>query len=473
MLNFAEILKYFAGVDKRNANIFAGRIYQMKDRNESDFIAALSSIAANSEVPLTGAYAQDLEPIRIEVSRIIKHTRSLIPREKPLDYTIFGAEGIEEAARKQMNDVMSLFPVVGGALMPDAHPGYGIPIGGVVAVDNAVIPYAVGVDIGCRMHLTVFNESFSNFEKIRGRLSDSIRKGTYFGKAMQSKPIEHALLDDPRAIDIERKLKLPDFRKRAGLQLGSSGSGNHFVEFGELRLEKATNGIPAGNWIALLSHSGSRALGFKIANHFCDLASKVTPLPGDLNRLAWLSMETEEGQDYWNAMQLAGEYSALNHQVIHDTVSTLSGLTPLLAVSNHHNFAWKENHGGRELYVHRKGATPAGPSVLGIIPGSMGTPGYLVRGLGFDQSLNSASHGAGRKMSRTQAIKEISSDYRDAQLRAAGVELLGGGLDEAPDAYKDIRQVIAAQSDLVEVLAEFNPKIVRMAGAEKDPEEGN
>jgi tRNA-splicing ligase RtcB len=163
----------------------------------------------------------------------------------------------------------------------------------------------------------------------------------------------------------------------------------------------------------------------------------------------------------------------LNHQVIHDTVSTLSGLTPLLAVSNHHNFAWKENHGGREVYVHRKGATPAGQGVLGIIPGSMGTPGYLVRGLGNAPSLNSASHGAGRKMSRTQATKEISSDQRDAQLKAAGVELLGGGLDEAPGAYKDIRQVIAAQSDLVEVLAEFNPKIVRMAGDEKDPEEGN
>jgi tRNA-splicing ligase RtcB len=473
MLNFAEILKYFAGVDKRNANIFAGRIYQMKDRDEPDFIAALSSIAANPEMPLSGAYAQDLEPIRIQVSLIIKHTRSLIPREQPLDYRIFGAEVIEEAARKQMNDVMRLSPVVGGALMPDAHPGYGIPIGGVVAVDNAVIPYAVGVDIGCRMHLTVFNEPYSNFEKLREKLRHSIMNGTYFGKAMRSSPIEHALLDDPRIIQIENYFKLPEFRKRAGLQLGTSGSGNHFVEFGELRLDKPTEGIPAGNWIALLSHSGSRALGFKIANHFCDLATKVTPLAGDLKRLAWLSMETEEGRAYWDAMQLAGEYSALNHEVIHDTVSTLSGLTPLLAVSNHHNFAWKENHGGRDLYLHRKGATPAGPGVLGIIPGSMGTPGYLVRGLGSDQSLNSASHGAGRKMSRTQATKEISSDQRDAQLKAAGVELLGGGLDEAPGAYKDIRQVIAAQSDLVEVLAEFNPKIVRMAGAEKDPEEGN
>jgi len=473
MINFSDILKYFSAIDEYYAKQLAGKVHAMKLSHEESFLATLSSISNNPETPLSGAYANHLEPIRAEFAKRLKHQLSLKPRAKPLHYSIFGAEGIEQSAQKQMSEVMSLSPVVDGALMPDAHPGYGIPIGGVVAVDKAVIPYAVGVDIGCRMHLTVFNEPFSNFEKISGRLRDSIMKGTYFGKAVRSSRMEHALLDDPRIIQIENYLKLPEFRKRASLQLGSSGSGNHFVEFGELRLGKPTEGIPAGNWIALLSHSGSRALGFKIAHHFCDLAKKITPLSAQYERLAWLSMETEEGQAYWDAMQFAGEYSALNHQVIHDTVSTLSGLTPLLAVSNHHNFAWKENHGGREVYVHRKGATPAGQGVLGIIPGSMGTPGYLVRGLGNVPSLNSASHGAGRKMSRTQATKEISSDQRDAQLKAAGVELLGGGLDEAPGAYKDIRQVIAAQSDLVEVLAEFNPKIVRMAGDEKDPEEGN
>lgn len=471
--DFAAILACLTGLEDHLAKRLAGRIHRLPRAGEEGFLPALSALVASPEVPLADAWAE-LEPIRLELLALRQRAKQQVPRTEPLDYRVYGAEAIHDSARKQMTDVMRLEPVVAGALMPDAHVGYGMPIGGVAAVENAVIPFAVGVDIGCRMHLTVFREPTEGLESLRGRLREAILKGTHFGRALRPKPLAHPLLDDPRLAAAELRLRKQDLRSRAALQFGTSGGGNHFVEFGELRLAEPAEGIPAGNWLALLSHSGSRALGYNIANYFSDLAKRLTPLPKELERLAWLPMDTEEGQAYWDAMEVAGEYSAANHQVIHDTVIALSGLTPLRAVSNHHNFAWKETHGGKEVLVHRKGATPAGAGVLGIIPGSMGAPGFLVRGRGAVDSLHSASHGAGRQMSRTQAIKEITAEQRDANLRAARVELLGGGLDEAPGAYKDIHAVIGAQSELVEVLAEFHPRIVRMAGAvEVDPEEGN
>ena len=471
--DYATILARLESLDEHVAKRLAGRLLRMQCAVEPGFLEAISSIVANPEASLAETWAE-LEPMRDEILTVRNRQRLLTPRAVPMDYRIYGAEGIHDSARKQMEDVMRLAPVVAGALMPDAHVGYGMPIGGVAAVENAVIPYAVGVDIGCRMHLTVFREPAGDLERLRARLRESILKGTHFGRALRPKALDHPLLDDPRLAAAERRLQKQDLRSRAALQFGTSGGGNHFVEFGELRLHEAAEGIPAGNWLALLSHSGSRALGYNIANHFSTLAKRLTPLPKELERLAWLPMDTEEGRAYWDAMEVAGEYSAANHQVIHDTVVALSGLSPVRAVSNHHNFAWKETHGGKEVLVHRKGATPAGAGVLGIIPGSMGAPGFLVRGRGAPDSLASASHGAGRQMSRTQAMSEITAAQRDAHLSAAKVELLGGGLDEAPGAYKDIRAVIGAQADLVEILAEFHPRIVRMAGAiETDPEEGN
>lgn len=437
---------------------------------------ALALVAAVVRDPATASAAgwPELESIRLSLVAAATQRRLAVARPEPLPYEVYGPAGIHDSARRQMDDVMRLGPVVAGALMPDAHVGYGMPIGGVAATENAVIPYAVGVDIGCRMHLTVFRQPATELAAWRGRLREALLAGTRFGKAMRPTALEHPLLDDPRLAAIERRLQKADLRSRAGRQFGTSGGGNHFVEFGELHLAAPAEGIPAGRWLALLSHSGSRALGYNIANHFTALAKRVTPLAPELERLAWLPMDTEEGQAYWQAMEAAGDYSAANHQVIHDTVVALAGLEPVRAVSNHHNFAWKEMHGGRQLLVHRKGATPAGAGVLGVIPGSMGAPGFLVRGRGAPASLESASHGAGRQMSRTQAVKDIAPERRDEDLRSAGVELLGGGLDEAPGAYKDIRAVIGAQADLVEVLAEFHPRIVRMAGAvEVDPEEGN
>src|SRR5262249_28536705 len=179
---------------------------------------------------------------------------------------------------------------------------------------------------------------------------------------------------------------------------------------------------------------------------------------------AWLSLESEAGQEYWLSMELAGRFASANHYVIHHRVARAVGLEEAIYVENHHNFAWlEEMPDGKKAIVHRKGATPAGPGVLGVVPGSMGDAGYVVRGKGAPSSLNSASHGAGRKMSRRAAFDSISKSTRDAYLRERGITLLGGGLDESPQAYKNIESIIAAQGELVDVIGKFTPRIVRMA----------
>lgn len=464
------------GFDPRLATRLAGRLLRMPCAAQPGFLDAISTLLSAPADQAPSPW-QELEQIRSEVAKEINRLRPVEPRPGPQAYQVFEPADapIEASARGQMDKVMSLPPVVFGALMPDSHVGFGMPIGGVAATEGAVMPFAVGVDIGCRMHLTVFAEPSTQLEALRDRLRDSLSKGTYFGEGLREKPLsDHPLLADERFARLEKFCGMRGTREKAAKQFGSSGSGNHFVEFGELFLAEAAEGIPAGSWLALLSHSGSRAIGYRTATFFTRLAERMVNLPEDYKELAWLGMDTEEGQAYWEAMELAGDYSAANHQVIHDTVIGLAGLTPVRTISNHHNYAWKEVHDGKELFVHRKGATPAAPGVLGIIPGSMATPGFLVRGKGGAGSLLSASHGAGRRMSRRTAFGTITAEQRDQALREAGVELIGGGLDEAPGAYKDIHTVMEAQSELVDILAVFNPRIVRMAGAgEVDREEGS
>ncbi|HTM93246.1 MAG TPA: RtcB family protein, partial [Flavisolibacter sp.] len=216
----------------------------------------------------------------------------------------------------------------------------------------------------------------------------------------------------------------------------------------------------------LLSHSGSRALGANIANHFTKIAKEKRRLPGEASNLAWLRLDEQEGHEYWMAMNLAGDYASACHHIIHKKIAKQLGRQPLKMVENHHNFAWKEMHDGKEVIVHRKGATPADKNVLGVIPGSMTAPGFVVKGLGEEASVNSASHGAGRKMSRTSAIKSITHSQLNEALAKHGVKLLGGGLHEAPFAYKDIHEVMKAQKHLVQTVGLFYPKIVKMDGAQ-------
>ncbi|HTE34599.1 MAG TPA: RtcB family protein [Chryseolinea sp.] len=387
-----------------------------------------------------------------------------------MDYRIYGVSEIEEGARNQMEIAMKLPVTIGGALMADAHQGYGLPIGGVLATSNAVIPYGVGVDIGCRMCLTAYPLDEVFLQRHRSNLKQILLDNTCFGRETFKRPMEHEVLDSGlfKEITILKRLQ-----GRAAMQIGSSGSGNHFVEFGLMELQGSNEwSLAAGNYLAVLSHSGSRGLGAEIARHYTKVARQVCLLPGEASNLAWLDLNTEAGQEYWHAMNLAGDYASANHHQIHERIASALGEKALLRVENHHNFAWKETlSDGKEAIVHRKGATPAGKGVLGIIPGSMTAPGFVVKGKGSSGSLQSASHGAGRLMSRSAAKQSITSKMVKQALERSGVELIGGGLDEAPMAYKDILKVMHYQDELVEVLGTFVPKIVRMCGDETPAED--
>jgi tRNA-splicing ligase RtcB len=227
-------------------------------------------------------------------------------------------------------------------------------------------------------------------------------------------------------------------------------------------------GLEAGKYVALLSHSGSRGAGARVCQRYTEIARRIAPSrirdDSQLKHLAWLEMDRAEGLEYWAAMNLMGDYASANHAVIHRNVVKLAGGDAIATVENHHNFAWLEVHGGRNLYVHRKGATPAGAGQLGVIPGNMADSAFIVRGRGNAQSLNSAAHGAGRRMSRTAAIKQFNWNHWRRHLKEKNVRLLAGGLDEVPGAYKDIHDVMAAQTDLVEPIGEFFPRIVMMCG---------
>jgi tRNA-splicing ligase RtcB len=364
-----------------------------------------------------------------------------------------------------MHNAVRLPIAVSGALMPDAHAGYGLPIGGVLATEGAVIPYGVGVDIGCRMCLSIFDINPKELVQREQYFTRELNEATLFGSGGQfSKPSYHEVLDRKEFDELGILKGLHD---RAWKQLGSSGSGNHFVEFGMVEIVEKDDvlGVEPGRYLGLLSHSGSRALGANIANHYTKIAKERRRLPGEASNLAWLELTEQEGAEYWMAMNLAGDYASACHHIIHGKVARQLGREPLKMVENHHNFAWKEKHEGREVIVHRKGATPAAKGVLGIIPGSMTAPGFVVKGKGEEASLTSAAHGAGRKMSRTAALNSITHNTLNDMLAKHGVKLLGGGLDEAPMAYKDIHEVMKAQKQLVETVGLFYPKIVKMDGA--------
>jgi tRNA-splicing ligase RtcB (3'-phosphate/5'-hydroxy nucleic acid ligase) len=414
------------------------------------------------------------EPVAFENDEVVgKIARELIAKKKKeeanialkehgVHYNVFGAEFIEEGALSQMTQATKLPISVAGALMPDAHHGYGLPIGGVLATDNAIIPYGVGVDIGCGMCLSIFDIDPKELEFRQDYFTRELNEATLFGAGREfKKRTDHDVIyrREFNEIDVLRGL-----RDKAASQLGSSGSGNHFVEFGIVEIPDKDNefGVEPGKYVGLLSHSGSRAIGATVANHFTKIAKEKRRLPGEASNLAWFNLDEDEGIQYWMAMSLAGDYASACHHVIHNKIAKQLGREPMKMVENHHNFAWKEVFEGSEVIVHRKGATPAGKGVLGIIPGSMTAPGFIVKGKGENASINSASHGAGRKMSRTAALNNITANALKEELQKQGVKLIGGGLDEAPFAYKDIHTVMNAQKHLVDTLGLFYPKIVKM-----------
>ena len=373
---------------------------------------------------------------------------------------------LDAPAVQQMRDACALPVSVCGALMPDAHVGYGLPIGGVLATDRAVIPFAVGVDIACRMKLSVLDLPLNWLDRNRPALAQALETETRFGVGVEFKARrQHPVLD----ADWSVSPVTARWRDKAWAQLGTSGSGNHFVEFGRLTVTATDLGLAPGEYLALLSHSGSRGTGAQVCEHYSRIARDRRP---EFGRLAWLSLDEAEGREYWAAMELMGQYASANHACIHRHIVRRLGAETLWGVENHHNFAWRETHpvgpagaggGAREVIVHRKGATPAARGALGVIPGSMAAPGFVVRGRGSEASLCSAAHGAGRVMSRAQAHRTFNWKSARPVLEAAGVTLLSAGLDEVPMVYKDIHAVMAAQGDLVETLARFDPRLVKMA----------
>lgn len=379
----------------------------------------------------------------------------------PVSYKVFGAKHIDGNAKRQMDTVMKLPIVKHGALMPDSHAGYGLPIGGVIATENAIVPYAVGVDIGCRMSLTIYDVRPSFLKQYAYEAKLALKNCTHFGnKGSLEKLQEHEILERD---EFNQLPLLKQMLGKAQIQLGSSGSGNHFVELGIVSLHENNElQLPSGEYVGILAHSGSRALGAKIAEVYSDIALKTCKLPREIQHLAWLDMNSEAGQEYWMAMNLAGDYAQACHDVIHLNLAKALGIKPIAKVENHHNYAWKETIGSQEFIVHRKGATPAQKGVMGIIPGNMIDPAFIVSGLGNEQSLQSASHGAGRKMTRSKAMESITMSSLKKMVSAKGVTLIGGGPDESPLVYKNIADVMASQTELVQIEGSFLPKIVRM-----------
>ena len=408
------------------------------------------------------------EPVFGELAKMLsekpvqKKPKKTVLSKTALEFKVYGAENIDAETMRQMETAMKLPISVKGALMPDAHVGYGLPIGGVLATYNAVIPYGVGMDIGCRMCLSVFPISPKRIDGERDRIKNILMNETRFGLAEFKDVQNHEIMERKEFREIKF---LKTLQKKFAEQLGSSGHGNHFVDVGFVEIAEYSShvNLQPGQYFGVLSHSGSRNFGSEVCRNYTQIAKDKLELSGEAARLAWLDLNSEEGQEYWAAMQLAGDYSHANHRIIHQRLAKAFGEKPVAIIENHHNFAWKEKLAdGEEIIIHRKGAIPAGIGVIGIIPGTMASPAFIVAGRGNEDSMNSAAHGAGRLMSRNAAKQTFTESQMKKYLHEQGVELIGGSADESPLAYKDIREVMKSQKDLVEILGVFHPRIVRM-----------
>ena len=379
---------------------------------------------------------------------------------KRAPHTYFGdVAHFEEETFRQIENVERLPVTECTALMPDAHPGYGMPIGGVAALHEAIAPGFVGYDIACRMMVTVLDISPSDFLQQRSKIAGIMQASTRFGVSShyeRGEQKDHPVMDDSRwkETDILRSLK-----SLAREQLGSSGSGNHFFD-ALIGIDVFSN----QDVVAIMTHSGSRGVGYKIASHYIQLAKQETQqaVGGVPKGYEWLSMNRDSGREYFRAMSLMGDFAHANHEIIHDEFLSRSGIRMREQFENHHNFAWLE--GSR--VIHRKGATPAHQGQIGIIPGSSGSASYVTRGLGNVDSLESCSHGAGRISSRTDARKRFDAAAFERHMKAKDILGIGIARDESWRAYKDIDEVIRYQVEagLLEVIMRLEPKIVVMGG---------
>ena len=342
-------------------------------------------------------------------------------------------------------------------LMPDTHEGYGMPIGGVVALDNAVCPNMVGVDIGCGMLAVSTSITERPDRETLCKIMGKIRETVPVGFNHQKEPQDDPIFEDP----LWREVPSVCFSEceSAKRQLGTLGGGNHFIE-----LQWGGDGHM---WFMI--HSGSRNLGKKVADHYnkiaIDLCTMWRQTDCVKNELAFLPRGCKEHDDYLQEMVLCVQFGLANRRHMSAAImAAISGVLPDTRfeepINIIHNYAVLEHHYGRDVVVHRKGATLARKGTIGIIPGSQGSRSYIVRGLGNETSLCSCSHGAGRKMSRKKAREELKLDDEIAKMNELGIVhgiRTAADLDEAPSAYKDIDTVMSEQRDLVEILTQLTP----------------
>ena len=377
--------------------------------------------------------------------------RSWIPKEK-----------IEESALQQIENMSALpFAYKHIAIMPDVHMGYGVTIGGVLATQGVIIPNAIGVDIGCGMctvKTSLKEIDKGTLKKIMGEIRKVIPVGFNKHKEPQDSMEFPKLMPDYKHLIGVNYIVFNEL-ENARKQLGTLGGGNHFIE-----IQKGSDGFI---WIML--HSGSRNLGYKVAKHYNELAYNLnkkwfsdTSLPGNKeDSLAFLPVESREGQDYLQEMKYCVDFAYRNRSlmltriidIITEEIKDSIVLQDVINIA--HNYASLENHFGENVWVHRKGATLARKDTIGIIPGSQGTKSYIVKGLGNPESFMSCSHGAGRRMSRSAAIKNLNLIDEIEKMDKQGI--IHGlrnqkDLDEASSSYKDISEVMGNQKDLVEIL---------------------
>lgn len=372
---------------------------------------------------------------------------------------------IESGAIDQARNVASLpFAYKWVALMPDCHQGYGMPIGGVLAADGVVIPNAVGVDIGCGMIavkscIKVKDFSKENLKKIMGEIRKSVPVGFKKHKEPQT-GMPLSIINDIK----DNYITFQEFNN-ARLSLGTLGGGNHFIE-----IQKGDDG-----YVWIMIHSGSRNLGLKVANHYNKLAKELNKtwhikVPESFD-LAYLPINSKEGKMYLEEMNYCLEFAQTNRDTMMKAVQNCfykilygedNPVNPLFesAINIHHNYANIEHHFGKNVIVHRKGATSAEKGQLGIIPGSQGTCSYIVKGLGNIESFKSCSHGAGRLMGRNDAKRRLNLEVEKKKLDDKGIVhgiRTVSDLDEASGAYKDIDVVMENQKDLVEIVIKLEP----------------
>ena len=424
-------------------------------------------------LPENSLYGSSLETAADEIGHLFPKMRPVpkiteqAPQFANSPLVTFGEP--DERTLQQIHTCMAVGNVVGGALCGDAHVGYAQPVGGVVAYDDMISISGVGFDIACGNYAVKTNIPRGAVKNPMQLLVDISRHVAVGLGQMQKRKtkFEHPMFDDG---DVWRHADVEHLRQLAVSQVHSIGSSNHYIDLmyevtdGEADIDQASV------WIGV--HCGSRGFGFKSTTQYLNRAGGKE---GMFIAPTVLKASTELGQRYIAAMQLAGRYAYANREAVVKEIRGILGAREVETVHNHHNFAWQEEHGGRKLWVVRKGATPAFPGQRGFIGGSMGDDAVIVEGIDSEksrESFYSTIHGAGRVMSRTEAKKSFTRHQLDEWLRERGVTLLGGDVDESPMSYRRLDDVLKHHEGTIKIVRRLRPFGVIMASAQdrkRDP----